>query len=359
MSKLRTYAVVMAGGQGTRFWPASRKRRPKQLLPILGRRTMIQETVARLKGIARPAETLVVTGAEQAALVRRQVPALPAANVLVEPVGRNTAPCIALAAEVILAREPDALMVVLPADHAIGDVASFRTALRRAAALAAAGDLLVTIGIRPTYAETGYGYIEVGEALDRRRPAAWRARAFHEKPDRRRAARYCAAGRFLWNSGMFVWRASVVRRAFEEHLPQVAAALRPVGAARSPRQLSLALRRAYRRVESVSIDHGVMEDAENVAVVAGDFGWNDVGSWAAIPDVWGRDADGNSLRGDVLAVEARGNVVLGGKRLVALLGVEDLVVVDSDDALLVCPRARAQDIRGVVEQLRRRRPRLL
>jgi mannose-1-phosphate guanylyltransferase len=355
MAKLRTYAVIMAGGQGTRFWPASRRRLPKQFLSILGRRTMLQETVARLSGFCRAADTIVVTGAEHAALVRRQVPKVPPANVLAEPVGRNTAPCIALAAEVILAREEDALMIVLPADHAIGDPAGFRATLRRACAIAAAEETLVTVGVRPTHPETGYGYIEVGRALDGGSPAAFRARAFHEKPDRARAERYCASGRFLWNSGMFVWRAGVIRAAVERHLPGTAAALRSVAAARSRRQFETRLARAYRRVDAISIDHGVMEKAERVAVVEGDFGWNDVGSWDAMPGVWGRDADGNATRGDVLAVEAGNNVVLGGKRLVALLGVDDLVVVDADDALLVCPRSRAQEVRKVVERLRRRR----
>lgn len=354
MARLPVYAVVMAGGQGTRFWPASRAARPKQFLPILGRRTMLQETVARTAALARPARTLVVTGAEQAALVRRQVPRLPRENLLAEPVGRSTAPCIALAAEVILSRVPEALMIVLPADHAIARPAPFRATLRRACDIAAGGDWLVTIGIRPAYAETGYGYIEAGEALDRGTPAAHRARAFHEKPDRARAEAYCAAGRFSWNSGMFVWRATAIRAAIERFLPETAAALRPVGGARTKAARDRAIARAYRSVESISIDHGVMEKAERVAVVRGDFGWNDVGSWAAMPEAWGTDGQGNAVRGEVLGVEARRNVVLAGDRLVALLGVDDLVVVDTEDALLVCARDRAQEVRRVVDELRRR-----
>jgi mannose-1-phosphate guanylyltransferase len=359
MAKIPTYAVIMAGGRGTRFWPVSRRRRPKQFLNIHGRKTMLQETVARLARLVPPSRVLVVTGAEQAALVRRQLPRLPEANLLVEPVGRSTAPCIALAAEVLLARHADAAMAVLPADHVIPEGKRFLVTLRRALDLALRHDSLVTIGIRPSHAETGYGYIEVGRPLDGRTPRAHRARAFHEKPNLTRARAYYRSGRFLWNSGIFAWRASVVREQIARHLPATAASMRPVGQARNRAELGRALRRAYARVDGVSIDHGVLEKGAPVTVVAGDFAWSDVGSWDALPAVWGADAAGNAVRGDALTIDAHDNVVVGQKRLVALLGVRDCVIVDTEDALLVCARDRAQDVRKVIEELRRRKRRQL
>jgi len=352
--RLPIYAVVMAGGQGTRFWPASRKRRPKQFLRVLGRRTMLQETLLRLRGISAPDRTFIVTAAEHAALARRQAPQVPPRNIVPEPVGRGTAPCIALAAELILAREPDAVMLVLPADHAVADSEGFRRVIRRAVEIAtSANEPLVTIGIRPTYAETGYGYIETGRKIVSKKPNAYSARGFHEKPDSATARRYWHSGRFLWNSGIFVWRASVIRREIESHLPRTAAALRTIRRARSRQQMLRAVSRAYRLVDEISIDHGVMEKAKNVDVVAGDFGWNDVGSWAAMSDVWDSDDHRNATRGKVLAIASRRNIALAENRLVALLGVDDLIVIDTRDALLVCRRERAQDVRRIVTELRR------
>lgn len=350
------FVVIMAGGHGTRFWPRSRRRVPKQLLAIAGRRTMLEQTVARAAGLCRPERILVVTGAEQAGAVRRLLPRVPRGNVIAEPVGRNTAPCIGLAAEIVAAREPDAVLVVLAADHVIRNTRAFRAVIRRAIGLARRDDRLVTLGIRPTRAETGYGYVQVGAPLDEAPgPPAFRVAAFHEKPDRARADEYVASGGYLWNSGMFVFRAAAVRRAIARHLPEVAAALAPVGAARTARQRELAIRRAYRRLTGVSIDTGVMERADNVAVVEAGFEWSDVGSWAAMPALWGEDENGNATCGTVVAVDSGANVVFSPKRVVALLGARDLIVVDSDDALLVCRRDRAQDMQRVLDALARRR----
>ena len=337
----RRYAVIMAGGTGTRFWPRSRRGLPKQLLPVLGRRSLLQTTCARLRGLVPPSRILVVTRREQAATVRRQLPALPRANVLAEPRGRNTAPCLALAALEITARDPAATFVTLPADHTIGDAAGFRATLLEAFAWAGAGGEAVTLGIRPTGPETGYGYVRVGARVGGR---AHRVRAFVEKPGPARARRFVAAGDYLWNSGIFVWRATTALDLLERLLPDV------LGPLRRARRRPAALARAYARLPAVSIDVGLMERAPRVLVVRATFPWSDVGTWAALTALGGRAGGG-----PVVAVDARRCLVASPARLVALVGVDDLIVVDTPDALLVCRRERAQDVRLVVRELERRR----
>jgi mannose-1-phosphate guanylyltransferase len=355
------FAVIMAGGTGTRFWPLSRRRKPKQLLAITSRHSLLQETAARLESLIAPNRILVVTGNEHARAVVQQMPRLPQENVLVEPVGRNTAPCIAVAAEWIHRRAPESSMVVLPSDHAIASPAAFRRALGRAFAIAEGGSALVTLGVRPAYAETGYGYVERAAALDRRKPRAYRVARFREKPTIAVARRFASSGRHFWNAGIFVWRTQVIRAAMRDYLPALtsaAARLFP-GRARRPRW-SL---RGYRRMPAVSIDVSVMQPAAGargsdrfVAVVEADFGWSDVGSWAAVADLWARDAAANAVRGRVILLDVTGSTVLGSsdRRLVSLVGVRDLVVVDTPDALLVCPRQRAQDVRRLVMEIQRR-----
>ena len=338
----------MAGGTGTRFWPRSRRRLPKQLLRITGPRTLLQETVDRLRGLVPSSQILVVTNRDHAAEVRRQLPRLPATNVLVEPIGRNTAPCLALAALVIAERAPNATFVSLPADHAIADPRRFHATLVEAFSRAAEARAPVTIGVVPTAPETGYGYIRVGEKLGSR---TRRVRAFVEKPPLARARRFVASGEYLWNSGMFVWRVDVLLALFDRHLPSLLAALRPAMRHAAGRRAA-AIARAYRRITPVSIDYGVMEKATGVLVVRGDFGWSDVGSWAALADL--DHARGFGRRAPVVAVDAARYVVFNPERLVALVGVDDLIVVDAPDALLICRRDRAQDVRRVVEELQRR-----
>jgi len=336
----------MAGGSGTRFWPRSRRRLPKQLLPVLGRRSLLQETVERLLPIVPRGQILIVTHRDHAAAVRRQLPTLPARNVLSEPVARNTAPCLALAALTIESRAPGATFVSLPADHAIADAAAFRATLLEALAWAAAEPVAVTIGIRPTAPETGYGYIEVGPRLAGRTA---RVRAFVEKPTAARARKFVTAGRHLWNSGMFAWRTSTILTLLDRHLPAVTRPMR-AALAKPIRQRPAALARAYRRLPSISIDYGVMEHARDVLVVAGDFGWSDVGSWAALAAIARDTGD----RARIVPVDAARSVVFADGRLVALVGVDDVIVVDTPDALLVCHRDRTQDVRRVVDELARR-----
>ena len=341
------YAVIMAGGIGSRFWPRSRRRRPKQFLAIRGSRTLLQETVERLKGLVPLDRVLLVAPRDLAPLIREQLPRLPRANLIIEPAARGTAACIALAGAILARRDADATMAVFPADHVIDDRAGFQAALRRAFETAEKRRSLVTFGIKPDRAETGYGYIERAKALDRGWPRVFAVAGFREKPDARTARRYVAAGH-LWNSGIFVWRADVLREAFEHHAPEIAEVMGRIEA-EGPR--SRVANRHYRGLPGAPVDRVILEKARNVAVVEATFGWSDVGSWDAVADVWGKDERGNARRGPALTIDSRDTVLFAQGRLIAVIGVDDLVVVDSPDAILVCRKSRSQDVRRVVEAL--------
>jgi mannose-1-phosphate guanylyltransferase len=344
-----TYAVIMAGGSGTRFWPLSRAARPKQLLPLGSDVSLLRATCDRIANLVAPAQTLVVTSQALAPAIRAELPDLPPQNVLAEPVGRNTAPCVGWAASVVARQDPEAVLAVLPADHHIAEPAAFERVLARAVEAARSGDM-VTVGIRPTRPETGYGYVELGEELA---PGVQRARRFVEKPDELRARQFLASGRFLWNSGMFFFRADELLGMVRLHLPGLGDTLRQYDqAAQRGEELAL-VARTYAELPDISIDHGVMEKAARVAVVPGDFGWSDVGSWTSAWELAQRDDEDNALFGEVVAVETRGSYVRApAGKTVAVVGLEDIVVVDTPDALLVMPRSRAQDVRAVVNTLR-------
>jgi mannose-1-phosphate guanylyltransferase len=351
------HGVIMAGGRGTRFWPLSTRARPKQLLSIAGRRTMIQETFDRLEPLVPPSRLWVVTGAGEAGEVARQLPKLDPAQLLVEPVGRNTAAAIALAARQVAARDPRAVMAVLPADHAIADPAAFRAALGAAARAAAEHPVLVTLGIAPARPETGYGYIERGGVTLRAGGHTFYSVArFREKPDRATAERYLAGGEHHWNAGVFVWRVETILEEIATHLPELARELGASGITSPERaEAAAAVAHAYGRIEGISIDYGVLERSTRTWVLPVDCGWNDVGSWSALFDIRSPDAEGNVLAGDVLAIDARDSLVEGVEgTLVALVGVRDLVVIAARGAFLVCARDHAQDVRRVVEELERR-----
>ena len=357
LKKNEIYAVIMAGGVGSRFWPRSRLLLPKQFLPIWHHRTLLEETCRRLRPLVPWENVIVVAGQKHASHVRRILPALPRQNLLLEPCGRSTAPCIGLAALHIQRRCPEAVMIVLPADHAIGDPRAFRLVLRTAIATAREQECLVTIGVTPTHPETGYGYIRTGAEVEGKRNALW-VRSFHEKPSRRRAERFITSGEYLWNSGVFVFQVSTILRALRQFLPPVYHGLtRIVG---SQRRKVQALRSEYQRLPSVSIDHGVMEKVcqadtpLRLAVVPGDFGWADVGSWDALAAFWQKDAKGNAVEGKAVLIDTHAAVVLSPSRLVALVGVEDVIVIDAGDAVLVCHRSQAQEVRRVVEELEKR-----
>ncbi len=355
---MKLFPVVMAGGSGTRFWPLSRKARPKQFLALAGNEPLLVATVRRVAKLAPPSRTFVVCGPVHAPAVRKLLPRLPRENVVVEPCARNTAPCVGLAALHVAARGQTAVMAVLPADHHIGDPEGFREALT-AAAEAAEGGAIVTIGVKPTRPEIGYGYLQVGARLrgsTRKGALAPREVArFVEKPDRPTAERYLAQGDHLWNSGIFVFRADVILGEIRRLMPELSEKLDAIGAAVGTAREARALRKVFPECESISIDFGVMEKSERIAVVPGDFGWSDVGSFAALPEVREADAQGNVALGDAFVVDGSGNVIVAQSgRAVAVVGLDGVVVVDAGDAVLVCPRDRAQDVRKAVEELKRR-----
>ena len=347
------FAVIMAGGSGTRFWPASRGSRPKQLLPLAGGETsLIAETVERIAPLVPAERVLVVTSALLAEATAAELSMLPRENILAEPLGRNTAPCVGCAAAHVRRRDPNAILMVLPADHHIGDPDTYRKTLETA--LRAADDgALVTVGILPTRPETGYGYIEQGESLGDGVRAVTR---FVEKPDLARAEQFLASGHFVWNSGMFFFRADAVLAEFERQLPAIAARITEYDAAAREGREAEVVGATYASLESVSFDHGIMEHAERIAVVAGSFGWSDLGSWTTAYELAAKDAAENALRADGVLVDSSGCYVSApAGKLVALVGLHDLVVVDTGDALLIMPRERAQDVRSVVDALKSRR----
>jgi mannose-1-phosphate guanylyltransferase len=356
---VKIYPVIMAGGSGTRFWPLSRKDRPKQFLPLAGDAPLLAATVARLPPLAKARETYVVCGPAHAAAARRMLPSLPAGNFIVEPCARNTAPCVGLAALHVAARDPRGVIAMLPADHHVAKPKAFRDAVAAAAGLAANG-AVATIGIRPHRPETGYGYLKLGPRLSGRgRPKsagpAHKVERFVEKPDVVTAARYLADGGYLWNSGIFVFRADVILEEIGRAMPVLGEQLDAIGASLGTPAYARTLKRVFPDCPSISIDYGVMEKSKRIAVVPAEFGWSDVGSFAALPDVRPTDHLGNVAEGDALVIDGRNDVVVAvGGRPVAVVGIDDVVVVDAGDAVLVCRRDRAQDVRKAVEELARR-----
>ncbi|MEY4673746.1 MAG: hypothetical protein RL148_1530 [Planctomycetota bacterium] len=350
------HAVIMAGGSGTRFWPASRGSRPKQFLPLAQGKPLLQAAIDRVAGIAGPQRTWIVTNPVQAAALPGVVPQFARTQVLVEPEARDTAPCVALAVARIAAVDPDAVMVVLPADQVIEPTEEFHRMVQRAAAVAADGRTLVTFGVRPTFPATGYGYVEAGEPLDAQQPAARRVMRFREKPALDVAKQFLAAGNFLWNSGIFVWSVRAIRAAMQVGSPELAKACdEMIAAARAGDEQAFTA--AFRSAPKKSVDYAVMEKAPHVAVVDATVRWDDVGSFPALTAVAPPDAQGNSVlaTGGASAVTLRSSdnvVYVEGRRTVALLGVKDLVVVAVDDAVLVCPKDQAQDVKAVIEQLK-------
>ena len=354
------YAVIMAGGKGARFWPRSRESKPKHLLDIVSDKTIIRETVDRISPMIPPEKILIVTGESHAQELIRQLPEIPRENIIIEPVGRNTAPCIGLAALHIRRKAPDAVMVVLPSDHLIADENQFRRILRAAAVMAQRGDYLVTVGIRPTGPETGYGYIEQGqEQAVIESETVYDVLSVREKPDMNQARALLAQGGFLWNSGMFIWPVSAILTALQQWLPDLYSGLLQIEAALGSEREASVVAEVYQRVRSVSIDYGVMEKAQNTLVIPGDFGWSDVGSWDVLWEVSPHDEQGNAVRGQAIVIDSRNCLVHSPGKPVALVGVEDLLVVETADALLICKRGVSQDVRKVVDRLEREKRREL
>lgn len=358
---MKMYALILAGGSGTRLWPYSRTGKPKQFLSMgpglggNGRRSMLQETVDRILPIIPPERIFVVTGVLYADLVAEHLPDVPDENIIVEPSGKGTAPCIGLGALHILRRDPDAVMAVLSSDHLIQRPETLRDVLVTGACLAQQGHL-VTIGIQPAGPATGYGYIQKGERLaptsGAREHPAYRVRAFVEKPDEAHARAYVESGNYFWNAGMFVWRADDILAELAAHCPGVAQPLKLIEPAIGAAGEHSAMMRAWRDMENIAIDVAVMERTSRAAVIPADLAWSDVGDWDALAEMLPQDAAGNAVIGKFVGLDTRRSLVYSNARVVATIGVEDMLIVDTQDVLLICPRNRAQDVKAMVAQLK-------
>jgi mannose-1-phosphate guanylyltransferase len=353
------YPVILAGGRGTRFWPLSRKKRAKQLLALDGNRTMIQQTVARLLPLASPKQLWVITNEDLRPEIRRQLPRLPREQIIAEPVGRNTAPAIGLTAFILQHSDPNAVIGLFPSDHVIADDKRYREILQAGIKIAASGDNIVVLGIQPTRAETGYGYIEAGSPVS---GDVRNVRRFTEKPDVERAAEFLRAGSFFWNSGMFLWSARTLTNALEEHLPKTAALLKKIAADYGTRKFGGTLQRLYPKCENISVDYAILEprsakgeQGASIFCLPADFGWNDLGSWTALHEHQAAKrppANGNLISAQgIFTLNASGNYVHAPGKFVAVVGVDDVVVVETEDALLVTTRENAQDVGKVVKYL--------
>jgi mannose-1-phosphate guanylyltransferase len=353
------YPVILAGGRGTRFWPLSRKHRAKQLLALDGKQTMIQQTVSRLLPLAPVKRFWVITNRDSQREIARQIPRLIKQQIVAESVGRNTAPAIGLAAFILLKRDPRAVIGMFPSDNVVGDEKRFRQVLERGIEIAAADENIVVLGIRPTRAETGYGYIETGTPTERE---GFHVRRFTEKPDAERATRFVAAGNYFWNSGMFLWSARTLVNALREHLPRTAPILEQIANTFGTRQFTGAFRRLYPQCENISVDYALLEPRSSkgeqdskIFCLPADFGWNDLGSWTALHEhhaAKSRPSDGNLISGEgIFTLNATGNYIYAPGKFVAAVGVNNLVVVETDDALLITTREQAQDVGKIVKHL--------
>ncbi len=352
------HAVVMAGGSGTRFWPESRARRAKQFLNLTGHGTMIAETIRRFAPLVPPDNIWVVAGEKDREHLSAAALGIPPENLLLEPVGRNTAPAVALAAAAIRLKDPEAVVVASPADHAISDLKGFRSIIRKALRLTRKSGCFVTLGIPPTHPATGYGYIERGQPYGDPKTGAFRVRRFAEKPDVATARRFLRSGRFDWNSGLFLFRLPEFRERLQSHLPEVHAAFESAFRHAGKSGFPAAIRKAYRAIPSVSVDHGLLEHEPEILVVPAAVGWNDIGTWRSLHEFLGHGEAGNVLFGNVIAADCRNVLVRSDRGIVAVLGMEDVVVVRSGDAVLVCPRNRSEEVKGIVDQVKEKFPEL-
>lgn len=343
------FGVIMAGGGGTRFWPLSRKAVPKQLLNLTGKEVMVNEACDRLFTVADKKNVFVITNTVQASKMKEVTSGRLSENqVLIEPCARNTAACIGYAAFEILKKHGDGIMVITPSDAYIKNGEEFTRVLKLAAEAAEKNDALVTVGITPTFAATGYGYIRFDKEDS---SAARKVFEFKEKPDEETARSYVDSGMYVWNSGMFVWKASVILEQFRKLLPDVYAGLEKIAAAMGTADEGKVLEEIYPTLTSISIDYGIMEKADNVLVVPGDFGWSDVGSFDMLGALHEADCEGNVKIGDTITIDSKNCVLCSGKRLISAIGLDNIVVVETDDAVLVCDKNRVQDVKKVVEEL--------
>ena len=351
---MKKVALIMAGGRGERFLPRSRKKFPKQFLSLTNDgRSMIQQTVERILPLIEMEDIFIVTNKDYKALIEEQLPDIPKENILCEPIGRNTAPCIGLGAIHILKKYGDATMVVLPSDHLIKYESMFINTLKDACDIARDNGNLVTIGIMPTYPETGYGYIKINpNARQEQSYRVYPVDCFVEKPDLETAKEYLKSGEYLWNSGMFVWKASSLLQNLDKWLPNIYQGLLKIEDAINTAWQDELLEQIYREFESISIDYGVMEKAQNIYILPGTFGWDDVGNWLAIERINSTNELGNIVNGNIISVDTKDCIIEGMEKLIAVVGLKDIIIVDTQDATLICDKEHTQDIKKVIENLK-------
>ncbi|CAM2938497.1 mannose-1-phosphate guanylyltransferase [Paenibacillus sediminis] len=350
---MTTTCVIMAGGKGERFWPKSRTHLPKQFLNISGNKSMIQQCIERLQKFIPIEQIFIITNELYAELIKAQIPTLPDDNIIIEPVGRNTAPCVGLASIIIEEKFPDSTMIVLPSDHIIKDENEFINILKTGVEVSGQGKHLVTLGITPTYPETGYGYIEsTDQTIYLNNMKIHKVNKFVEKPNLEKATAYIEDGNYYWNSGIFVWRTSVIREYIRELLPDMHDLLETMKVAFQTSDRNSVIRSEFPKMPDQSIDYGIMEKAENIFVIPCIFGWDDVGSWTALERINDVDDNGNVIRGNILNLDTKGCIIESNGKLIATLGVEDLIIVETDDVTLICKKDKAQDIKSLIKELK-------
>ena len=347
---MKLYAIIMAGGIGSRFWPRSKKKTPKQLIKIFGENTMIQDTVERLKGIVEPENIIIITNKIQKQGIQEQLPSISVENIIEEPFGRNTAACIGLASVIVQSRNKDAVTLVLPADHIIRETEEFHQTLLRAANYANESKGLVTIGITPSHPETGYGYIQIDEK--KVKDHFYNVYTFAEKPNYATAVRFMKSGDFFWNSGMFIWRTDAILEEINKYMPELFEGLQTIKKAIGTPQFDEILSNVYGQLKKISIDYGVMEKSNNVFLIKGNFSWNDVGSWEAVYKLSEKDDDGNVKVGKSFTELSNDSYIYSPDKFTAVIGVDNIIVINSKDSLLICRRDNSQDVKKVIDYLK-------
>ncbi|MFC5652643.1 mannose-1-phosphate guanylyltransferase [Paenibacillus solisilvae] len=351
---MNKFATILAGGGGTRFWPLSRQETPKQLLNISGNDIMLNDTIERFKGIIPQENTVIVTNRSQAVLLESIMHrSVLKGNILIEPVARNTAASILFAALSIEKSHGDSLMVVLPSDHYITDEEQFRLTLDEACTVAMETDKIVTIGIKPTFASTGYGYIAFDKEPIASNPVAvYGVAEFVEKPNFQKAQGYLASGNYLWNSGMFIWKTSVIINNFKRYLPRLYKTMLPISDYLGSEQEEEIINQIYPTLQNISIDYGILERSDEIVVLSGQFGWNDIGSWDALGAIFPPDEAGNIIKANHLGIDTRNSIIYGNGRLITTIGLDGFIIADTEDALLICPKDKAQSVKEIVELLK-------
>ncbi|MCK4649119.1 mannose-1-phosphate guanylyltransferase [bacterium] len=345
-------AVIIAGGRGERFWPKSRIKTPKQLLPIASKKSMLYETVKRIRPLVKSGDILIIARKGLEARIKKELPEVPLENIISEPFGRDTAAAVGLGAILVESKEPESVIIILPADHVIGEPKKFLKTLRVAIKAARDTDNLVTMGIKPTRPETGYGYIEISSPVRQFASSpVYRVKRFAEKPGKKEASKFVKNGRYLWNSGMFIWRASVILEAMKKHMPQLYRGLLEIQKALGTSKEKRTIEKVYKQLDKISIDYGIMEKAKNTLVVKADYLWDDVGNWQALERILVKDKQGNITRGKVCSIGTKNSIILSDKGIVGTIGLKDLIVVSTKDAILICPKDRAQEVKELVHKL--------